>query len=303
MLDLSVIILNFNTKKYLKNCLNSIVKSEFKPYKIEVIVVDNASTDGSVEQVEKLFKTLQFKKKNPSFYLLKNKKNLGFATGNNRGIKKTKGRYILLLNSDTRVYKETFKKMIEFMDESPNWAAATCKVLLPNKELDWSSHRGFPTPWNAFCYFIGLEKLFPKFFLTSGYHQAWKNLKQTHQIDVISGAFFFIRKQVIKKIGLLDEDYFMYGEDIDWCFRIKQKDFRIVFYPNTKITHVKGRSGKQKKLGKKIDQKIKKESISQFFETMKIFYRKHYSEHYPKFLMKWVFKAIDFLKEKKIKEL
>jgi len=301
MVDLSIIILNFNTKKLLKDCLRSIVKSDVGNYKIEIIIVDNASTDGSAKMAESLISTNLFKRKNIKFSLTCNKKNLGFAVGNNKGIRETRGRYVLLLNSDTRVYKETFAKMIRFMDESPNWAAATCKVTLPNRQLDWACHRGFPNPWNAFCYFSGLEKLFPKFRLTGGYHQKWKNLKKTHQVDVISGAFFFIRKKVIEKVGLLDEDFFMYGEDIDWCFRIKEKDFRIAFAPITKITHVKGRSGKLKKTSNKNDRKIKKESLEQFFETMKLFYKKHYSQRYPKFLMKLVFKGIDHLKKKKIK--
>lgn len=303
MTDLYIIILNFNTKEFLKNCLNSIVKSDLGDYQIEVIAVDNDSTDGSAETAEKLFKTKAFKKKNISFSLIKNKKNLGFAAGNNKGIRKAKGRYVLLLNSDTKVYKDTFKQMIEFMDESPNYGAATCKALLPSGQLDWACHRGFPTPWNSFCYFIGLEKLFPKLFLFSGYHQKWKNLNETHQVDVISGAFFFIRKQVIEKIGLLDEDYFLYGEDIDWCFRIKEKDFRIAFYPKTKITHVKGRSGKRKKLNNKNGLEIKKESINQFFETMKLFYRKHYSNRYPKFFMKLVFRGIDYMKRRKLEKI
>lgn len=303
MIDLSVIILNFNTKQFLRNCLNSIVRSDLGDYQTEVIVIDNGSTDGSAEAAAKLFKTPLFrKKKNIEFKLIKNRKNTGFAAGNNRGIRKTKGRHILLLNSDTKVYKNTFKKMIEFMDESPNYGAATCKVLLKNGQLDPACHRGFPTPWNSFCYFVGLEKFFPKFLPFSGYHQGWKDLNSTHQVDVISGAFFFIRKQVVKKVGLLDEDYFMYGEDIDWCFRIKEKDFRIAFYPNTKITHVKGRSGKKRKSNNKNDLEIKKKSINQFFDTMKFFYRKHYTDHYPKFLMKLVFRGIDYMKKRKLRK-
>jgi len=172
------------------------------------------------------------------------------------------------------------------MDDNLLAGAMTCRVELSGGKIDPASHRGFPTPWNAFCYFSGLEKLFSKSKLFSGYHHGWKNFEKTHQIDVCSGAFLLTRKKVIGKIGLLDEDFFMYGEDIDWCFRIKKTGLEVFYYPHTKIIHYKGQSGRKKILDKDISndisKKIKKTSKRNFYETMKLFYEKHYKNKYPK---------------------
>lgn len=284
--DLSIIILNYNTKKLLKNLLLSILKSKVNGFKIEVIVVDNASTDGSVQMVKKNFS---------DFKLIVNKKNLGYSQGNNLGIKTAKAKYLLFLNSDTLLSKETIFKMIKFMNENEQYAAATCRVELINGRLDPACHRGFPTPWAAFTYFSGLEKLFPQSKTFSQYHQGWKNLKEIHQIEVISGAFFLIRKKILDKVGLFDEKFFIYGEDIDLCYRLKQLGYKICFYPETKIVHYKKRSGRKKGKGKKNIQKeleIQETTRKYFYETMKIFYDKHYKNKYPLLLRKTILLGI-----------
>jgi hypothetical protein len=276
--DLSIIILSYNTKGLLKDLLQSVINSKHNGYQVETIVVDNASYDGSPEMVKKQF---------PKIKLLINKENLGFSKGNNGGIKIAQGRYLLFLNSDTLLEKDTLFKMIEFMDSHSQYAAATCRVELPSGDLDPACHRGFPTPWAAFTYFSGLEKIFPKSRIFARYHQGWKNLNIVHEIEAISGAFFMIRKKTLDRVGYFDERFFMYGEDIDLCFRISQSGQQTCFYPDTKIIHHKKQSGRQRNLNNKVAQKdleIRLKSRNDFYHTMKIFYDKHYKHKYPSYL-------------------
>ncbi len=212
-----------------------------------------------------------------------NDKNLGYTKANNQGIRLAQGRYILCLNSDTVLQKDTIKIMIEFMDKNMQYAGATCKVLLPNGEIDKACHRGFPTPWAAFTYFSGLEKIFSHSKIFSQYHQEWLDLNSIHDISVISGAFLLIRRNIMNKIGLFDEQFFMYGEDIDLCYRLNKLGYKIAYNPNTKIIHYKKQSGRSKKKHNFITQKdliIKERATNYFYETMKIFYDKHYKHKY-----------------------
>lgn len=279
--DLSIVILSFNTKDLLNNLLLSIKESRLKNFTLETIVVDNASSDGTQRMLKEKFKWVK---------LITSQKNLGYAAGNNLGIKTANGRYLLLLNSDTKVLPETFIKMIEFMDENPEVAATTARIELPSGELDKACHRGFPTPWAALTYFSGLETLFPRSKIFSQYHQGWKDLNRTHRIDSPSGAFFIVRREVVEKVGLLDERFFMYAEDLDWAYRIKKKGYKIFYYPHTKIIHYKKQSGRKRGEGKKITQKekeVREKSKNYFFETMKLFYDKHYKNKYP-----WVLRQL-----------
>jgi GT2 family glycosyltransferase len=277
--DLSIIILNYNTKKLLGNLLSSIFNSDLKNINLEVIVVDNGSKDNSAGFVKKYF---------PKVKVIENKKNYGFSKGSNIGAKKAKGKYLLFLNSDTLVFKKTIKKMLGFLDKKTSAAAATCFLKMENGRIDPASHRGFPTPWAALSYFLGLEKLFSNSRFFGQYHKTWKNLKKTHQIDVISGAFFMIRRKIFDSLAGFDEDYFMYGEDIDLCYRLHKKGEKIYFYPHTKAVHLKKRSGRQRKAGNENEQEyensklIREKTSSYFFNTMKTFYKKHYENKYPK---------------------
>ncbi|OGD63450.1 hypothetical protein A2160_02315 [Candidatus Beckwithbacteria bacterium RBG_13_42_9] len=284
-MDLSIIIVSHNTKGLLANLLNSIKDSEAGFYKIETIVVDNASTDRSPEMVKSNF---------PQVKLIINQQNLGFAVANNKGIRQAGGRYLLLLNSDTLVNNKTLKIMIDFLDQHPEYSVATCRVELPNGHLDPACHRGFPKPWASMTYFSGLEQIFPKSKLFGQYHQGWKENDQIHEVDVISGAFFMLRREIIDKVGLLDEGFFMYGEDIDWCLRIHKSGFRVAYVPNTKITHMKGQSGRRKiSKDKVIRSKLNGLTEKHFWQAMKLFYQKHYAPAYPR-LLKWlIFKIID----------
>jgi GT2 family glycosyltransferase len=281
MTHLEIVILNYNTHWYLEDLLQSIRRSNLGSYQIKTWVVDNASGDDSVAMVKKNF---------PQVELIINATNLGYAKANNKALRQVKSKYVLLLNSDTLVEKNTLKLMLDFMEENPQWQAATCRVELKNGQIDPSCHRGFPTPWAAFTYFFGLENFFPQSRTFGQYHQTWQRLDQVHQIDVISGAFFLIRKKALDQVGLFDGRFFMYAEDIDLCFRLQKKGYQIAYVPMARITHFKKSSGRKKNVSKKYtaaDLEIRKKASFHFFNTMKLFYDKHYKDKYP-WLVRWL---------------
>ena len=268
--DLSIVILNFNTVDLTRTCLKTLFESNLEKYTMEVIVCDNGSTDASVAMIRKEF---------PKVLLIDNKINLGFAAGNNPGMRKAMGRYVLLLNTDTEVPRNTLRTMLEFMDDNPRVGAVTCKLVLPDGSMDPACHRGFPTPWVAFTYMVKLEKMFPRTHLFGEYHQGYRNLSAIHEVDCISGAFFLVRHDVIKKVGLLDEDYFMYGEDIDWAYRIRQAGGLICYNPTVTVLHKKKQSGRANILKKR---RITTEIY--FHKYNWLFYKKHFANKYGPFL-------------------
>jgi GT2 family glycosyltransferase len=281
-MKLSIIIISFNTKDFLNKCLTSVFENISKKISFEVIVVDNDSRDDSVEMVKKEF---------PKVILIQNKKNLGFAKANNVGIKRTKGDYVLFLNSDTVVPKETMEYMLDFMDKNQKVGASTCKVLMVNGQIDDASHRGFPTPWNALCHFSGLSKLFPKSKLFSGYSLGYMDLNTTHKIDALAGAFMLTRREAGKDAGWWDEDYFFYGEDLDFCYQLQKRGWDVYYVPDVSILHYKGVSGGIKKISSEIttaDDKTRKLANNARFDAMRIFYRKNYENKYPKVFTKLV---------------
>ncbi len=263
-MELSIIIVNFNTKDLTKLCLDSIHKwSEGALW--EIIVVDNGSTDGSREMLRKY----------TGITLILNKKNLGFAKANNKGIHIAKGKYILLLNSDTELRQDSVRTMLRFMDGHLKAGAATCRLDLPSGAMDPACHRGFPTPWVSLTYLTGLERIFPKSKLFGRYHMGYKNLTIPHQVDVISGAFFLARREAIDQVGLLDEDYFMYAEDIDWAYRFKQKGWEIWFNPEATVLHKKKQSGRSNLL------RSRAVTTEIYFHTYNwLFFKKHYAKKY-----------------------
>jgi GT2 family glycosyltransferase len=270
VIDISVIILNFNTRDLTQICIQRLKHSILGTYSMEIILCDNASLDGTVEAVRKKFSDV---------IIIENGKNLGFAAGNNPGIKQAKGRYILLLNSDTEVSSDSIAEMITFMDSHEKAGAATCKLVLPNGQMDPACHRGFPTPWTSLTYLIKLEKLFPKSKLFGEYHQGYKNLSTVHEVDCISGAFFMVRKAVINTVGLLDEDFFMYAEDIDWAYRIKKARWEIWFNPYVSVLHKKKQSGRAHSI------KSRRVTTEIYFHTYNwLFYKKHYAKKYGPFM-------------------
>lgn len=285
--DLSIVILSFNTRELLRAALTSVFKSLLGHYQIEVIVCDNASTDGSTSMVKKDF---------PQVTIVDNGSNLGFAAGNNPGIKRARGRYVLLLNSDTQVSPTALAQMLDFMDKNPLVGAATCKLVLTDGSMDPACHRGFPTPWAALTYFLGWERLFPRSRWFGGYHQGYKDLTQVHEIDVISGAFFLVRREVVSQVGLLDEDYYFYGEDMDWAFRIRKAGWKIMFNPRGVVLHHKKQSGRAHS-----DRQRRRQTQIYFYRYNKLFYQKNYANYYPSWFMMLIYAALDlrvFLLEK-----
>lgn len=286
-MDVSIVIVSYNTKEFLNRCLKSIYKSDFKKIKFEVIVVDNASSDSTVQFVKKTF---------PKIKLIENKDNFGFSKACNQGVRDSSGRYLLFLNPDTEVNENTIPYMISFMGKNKDAGASTCFVKLPSGKLDDGAHRGFPTPWNSFSYFSGLSKLFPKSKLFSGYTLSHLDLTRTHEIDSAVGAFMMVRRSAGDDIRWWDEDYFFYGEDIDFCYKLKEKGWKIYFVPEVSVFHHKGVSGGIKKHSNHIstaDYQTKIIATNARFNAMRIFYRKHYEEKYPKLLTWSVFLAVE----------
>jgi len=238
-IDLSIIVVSHNTKELLRNCLSSVFE-RITGIDYEVWVVDNASTDGGLEMVGKEF---------PGVKIIANKENVGFAKANNLAIKEAKGRYILLLNPDTILLDENFKKLVDFIDKHPEAGACGPLVLNSDGTMQRQCKRGLTSFWNSFAYYSGLWKLFPQnkgwWKKFGGYFLLDKPDDKICEVDNLSGAAMMVRKETIEKIGLMCEDYIMYWDDVDWCFRIKQAGWKIYYIPLTKITHYGGAGGAQ----------------------------------------------------------
>lgn len=301
--DLSIVVLNYNTKKLTLECIKSIednYQNEIKSGAYEVIVADNASPDGSLEAFRGFKKYTKIK----TYHVVDNDGNIGFSKGNNNALKYATARYILFLNPDTIVYPKTLNRMIDFMDEHTDAGAVTCKVEIPNGGIDEASHRGFPTPWNSFSHFTGLEKLFPRTKLFCGYIQGYKDLSKVHEVDAVSGAFLFVRADVGEKIGWWDEDYFFYGEDLQFCYNIRKLGFKIYYVPDVSILHYGGVSSGIKKQSHNIttaDREHRRIMQEHRFDAMKIFYKKNYEKKYPSVLTKAVYFGISLLHKKSVR--
>jgi GT2 family glycosyltransferase len=255
-MKLSVIIVNYNVKHFLEQALLS-VQSAAQGIATEVWVVDNNSQDGSVDMVKKKFSDVQ---------LIENKENTGFSKANNQAIQLANGHYILLLNPDTVVSEDTFKKCLDFMDAHANVGGLGIKTIDGSGAFLPESKRGFPSPWVAFCKSFGLSALFPKSALFNRYYLGHLDKNQTHECDVLVGSFMLMRKKVLDKIGRLDEAFFMYGEDIDLSYRITQAGFKNYYFAESTIIHYKGESTKKGSLN----------YVKVFYGAMMIFARKHF---------------------------
>lgn len=257
MTDLSIIIVNYNVKEYLKNLLHSIKKAS-QNLSTEIFVVDNASDDGSVEMIREKF---------PEVKLIANEKNLGFGKANNLALKEAKGKYILLINPDTLVAEDTFSKLIEFFESHPDAGMVGCKILNPDGTLQLACRRSFPGPWTSFTKVTGLSTLFPKSKLFARYNLTYLDENQTYEVDAISGSFMMMRKEVYDKVGGFDEQFFMYGEDLDLCYRIQKAGYKIYYVHSTQIIHYKGESTKRSSL----------DETKVFYDAMHLFVKKHLS--------------------------
>ena len=229
-----------------------------KNIKGEIIVVDNNSVDGSCQMVRNRF---------PDVQLIANKDNKGFSSANNQGIKISKGEYVLLLNPDTVVEDSTFEKVVRFMDDHPNAGALGVKMLDGSGKFLPESKRGLPTPTASFYKMSGISVLFPKSKRFSKYHLGYLDENETHKVEILAGAFMLLRKSVLDEIGLLDEDFFMYGEDIDLSYRVIKAGYDNYYFPETRIIHYKGESTKKSSVN----------YVLVFYNAMVIFARKHFN--------------------------
>ena len=257
-MDLSVVIVSYNVSSFLDQALATLADSA-RGCEYEVFVVDNASTDDSVEMV---------RRKYPGAIVIANRDNRGFASANNQALERAKGKYILLLNPDTVLSSDTIRVMTGFLDSHPEAGGAGCKVINPDGSLQLACRRGFPSPGVAFFKMVGLSSLFPKSKTFGAYNLTYLDPEAIAEVDAISGAFMMLRKEALERVGFLDETFFMYGEDLDLCFRIKQDGWKIYYVPNTEIIHFKGESSKTVPTIK---------SIRDFYTAMHIFVEKHYS--------------------------
>ncbi len=256
-LDLSIIIVNYNVKEFLQNLIHSIAKAAVN-IKYEIIIIDNASDDGSAEFI---------KDKYPNVKLIVNNKNLGFSKANNLGLKIAQGKYFLILNPDTLLREDTLQKMIEFYQSTPDAGLAGCKILNPDGSLQLACRRSFPGPWTSFCKVTGLSTIFPKSKIFARYNLTYLDENQTCEVDAISGSFMMMKREVYEKIGGFDEEFFMYGEDLDLCYRIQKAGYKVYYVHDTQIIHYKGESTKRSSLD---ETKI-------FYNAMNLFVKKHLS--------------------------
>lgn len=232
-IDISIIIISFNAKELLSECLNSLSKATCS-YQMEIVVVDNASTDGAPELVEDKF---------PDVNLIRNDQNLGFAKANNIGIVKSVGKYICLINSDAYPLEDCLEQMCNYMENHPEIGILGPKLKYPDGSLQ-PSCREFPTIWNSLCRALAFDILFPNSKMFGGQLMTYFSHDFLRSVDFIAGAFLMVRKAAIDQVGLLDEDFFFYGEDKDWCKRFWDKGWKIVFYPNAEAVHYGGGSTK-----------------------------------------------------------
>lgn len=262
MVKISVIIVSYNVKYYLEQCLDSVVRSSCG-LNTEVIVVDNNSSDGTIEYLKPRFRDVLF---------IQNKDNCGFAKANNQAIKISKGEYVLLLNPDTILGEDVLRECANFMDNNTMAGATGVRMLRTDGSFALESRRGIPTPFTSFCKMTGLCTRFPKSRTFGRYYMQFLDENLPNQIEVISGAFMFIRRSTLGKSGLLDEDYFMYGEDIDLSYRMLQTGQNNYYLP-VSILHYKGES----------TNKTSFRYVTTFYKAMLIFFEKHYG-HYNIFV-------------------
>ena len=258
--DLSVVIPSYNTRDLMEQALRTVQEAS-GDLSVEVIVVDNASRDGSADMVAERV---------PEAELIRNERNLGFGGANNAAFARARGRHVLLLNSDTIVRPDTLSTLVSFMDEHPEAGAAGCRILNPDGSLQLDCRRGFPTPAAAFYKLTGLSRMFPRSQRFARYNLTYLDPDEMNEVDALSGSCMIVRRQVLEQVGGFDEAYFMYGEDLDWCFRMREAGWKIYYTPTTEIIHFRGESGRTESM--RIQYRKN--------EAMAIFVSKHMRQRY-----------------------
>ncbi|MBI5215665.1 MAG: glycosyltransferase [Ignavibacteriae bacterium] len=255
-MQISVIIVNYNVRAFLENCLVSVFKS-LESIESEVVVVDNASDDGSVEMIRQKF---------PHVQLIANAENVGFGAANNQAAKEAKGEFLFLLNPDTIVQENTFRVMFDFFRQHPEEGLAGCKVLNSDGTLQLACRRSFPTPWIAFTKIIGLSSLAPNSAFVSKYNLTYLSPDETYEVDAVSGSCMMIPKSMYDSVGGFDEQFFMYGEDLDICYRVQQAGKKVFYVHATQIIHYKGESVRRSDINE----------VRIFYQAMRLFVQKHF---------------------------
>jgi hypothetical protein len=261
--DLVVIIVNWNGLQKTTDCVDSLQKTDNR-VKARVVVYDNGSTDGSVTHLRQKF---------PGVEIIAGPANLGFARANNQVLQQFQGqaRYYLLLNNDTVVEPHTLSRMVEFMDAHPQAGIAGCKIRKTDGSLDWPCKRSYITPSVLFYKALGLDRLFPKSRRFGRYQLTFLHEDQIHEVDSVVGAFLMIREECLQQIGLLDDSFFMYGEDLDWCYRSKAGGWKVYYAPMTTVIHYKGQSSGNRSF----------RMIYHWYHSTWQVYQKHMASRYP----------------------
>ncbi len=266
--DLGIVIVNYNTRDLLRRCLETVFASEGVSFRL--CVVDNASTDGSAAMVARDF---------PQAHLIANEENLGYPAANNQGLRamgfergqRGEARYALLLNPDTELPPDALAKMTAFLDAHPEAGIAGPRLVRPDGSLDLACRRAFPSPEVSFYRLTGLSRLFPRSRRFGRYNLTYLPEDETAEVDSVVGAYMQVRAEAIEQVGLLDESFFMYGEDLDWAFRVKAAGWKVYYYPEVTVLHVKRASSRRSGRAQ-----------VEFWRAMEVFYRKHYEAQTPR---------------------
>ena len=260
-MDVSIIFVNYKTPEMTVRAVRA-AEASAAGLSHEIIVVDNGSGDDSVPHIREAC---------PDVRLIESGKNLGFSGGNNLALREARGRYLLLLNTDIVTHDDAVAKSAAYMDGNPDVGILGAQVWLPDGTLDHACHRGFPTPRASFYYFSGMARRHPHNPRYTGYTLSHLSQDTTHPVDAVMGAYMMIRREVMDAVGLLDEDYFMYSEDVDYCYRAKKAGWGVVYYHEAVATHYKYGSRSKRRT----------KTILDFYDSMWIFYQKHYKRRYP----------------------
>jgi GT2 family glycosyltransferase len=271
--SLTIILVSYNGSFWLKKTLTSLFQFYLKKtrHRVQVVLVDNASSDDSVAMTQANF---------PQVKVIAAPTNLGFAGANNLALQDVRTDYVMLLNTDTELNEQNgIDDMIDYLKRHQDVGLIGPRLLLTNGQPDLAAHRGEPTLWASFTYFLGLERIFPHFRPFSGYHRLDLDLQTTHQIDALSGAAMIFPRRALRKVGLLDDHFFLYAEDLDWSKRFRDAGYKVIYFAPAVITQHKNKSGIANQ-----DAQIKGKSREYFYDTMLQYYDKHYAHKYPRWL-------------------
>jgi GT2 family glycosyltransferase len=255
---LAIVIISFNVRKLLQECLESIYR-QTRRTRFEIWVIDNHSRDDSVPMLKESF---------PDVHLIENRENVGFTRANNQAIARCRSDLILLLNPDTIILDGALDKMVQFMDEHPEVGVSGCRVQNEDGSLQLACRRSLPTPRVAFYRLTGLSRLFPRSQVMARYNLTYVDPDRPHEVDAVSGAFLLIRQQVVDRIGLLDEEFWIFGEDIDWCRRAQKAGWKVMYNSGARILHYKG-------IGCSTN---RRKTSFEFYRAMYLFHRKHFAD-------------------------